>query len=292
MLLSLETDLSLDYLKLTAEQKLKHLFLPSSAAKRLKEIIEDDQINIDDFVKELQAIEASVDNLSWKVQTYLHKLSNHLADQIQTISFVYLIVAIFLIFGLLFFYKKVKSEKKLAPLRKAMASIIIRFSAMLAYLPPIICLYSHYMPSVVKLFPEFFFLMPGFIELLVQVYDNIKHVEYIYFFSVVWIVIGRRWPRNRFIRFHIVKGLLLFTMQHIPFIIYQISFGNLEGGFDQIPLTRISLFCLLLNLFWILPGLWEGLTLTYPKYYPLRESIELNLGRDDTDNFKWWDRKK
>lgn len=289
MLLSLEVDSNLDYLKqkFTTDLENPHLRFPPAAIKKIKEILLNDQINSEEeLLKEIKNVLIRTNNFTWKIKLFLVDLSNKLLDKVHSIGLAQVGASFCLAFFFFFCYKRFKLDKKLAPF---VGPVIVRFGAMMGYIYPIITLYTACLPTMLHegvLFVRIF-MSPVVLKLMELSTHPLS--SYFYFFYVVYVVISLKLPKNRFIRFHIVKGLFLSVVQQIPLILFKFFFSGNLGVLSEKDLYS---FMFVLNLFWILPGIWESLTLNYPKYYPLRESIELNLGRDPEDGFKWWDRKK
>lgn len=297
MFLSLETEANLDYVKqkLIADLDNPHLRFSPIATKKLKEILVQDQISSpEEFLKEVEKVLISTNTFTWKIQVFLLDLSTKLSDQIHSISFVQACLSILALFFSFFYYRKFNKKAKLTKkLSMVLKPLIIRFAAMIGYYPSLIALYVCYVPQLIIPYPRIIWFTPVFIQKSMGIYSEIPFIEYFYFFLVVWVVLTIKWPRERFIRFHFVKGVLFFTLQQIPLVLFDFFRSDrLTDSLNIDEFNVISLFSFILNMYALLPGIWEALTLRYPKAYRLRESIELILGRDRTDGFKWWDRKK
>lgn len=289
MLLSLVVDSNLEHLKqkLTADLENPHLRFPPAAIKKIKEILLNDQINSEEeLLKEIKNVLIYTNNFTWKIKLFLVDLSNKLSDQVHSIGLVQIGASLCLAFFFFFFYKRFKFDKKLAPFVRP---VRVRFGAMMGYFYPIIMLYTSCLPSLLgeEVLSIRIFMPPGILKIM-ELTKN-QSVSYFYFFFIIYVVMGLKLPKSRFIRFHFVKGLFLSVVQQVPLILYTFFFS---ANIEAVSIKDLYSFIFVLNLSWILPGIWEALTLNYPKYYPLRESIELNLGRDPEDGFKWWDRKK
>lgn len=291
----LETNSTVEYLKYRLEKEVenKSLQLPPKAMERIQELLSDEKITAEKLTTELKPILASTNNFSWKIQLYLTNLANNLLDQLPIFSFRQLSLYIFFGFFLLFLYKKIQKTPKIKVLEKKansfFTSALIRFCAMMAYLIPYISLCLNYSANLVGFYPSFKFFIPSFIIESMYVYDNIKYSGTIYFFFTVFLVGQLRFPRNRFVRFHLVKGVMFFVMQNIPSAIYTILTRLDSRPLGGLEARDISLFFFITNVFWLLPGVWEGLTLSYPKNRGLREAVEVNLGPDEYG--KWWDKE-
>jgi hypothetical protein len=288
MLLSLEVGSNLEYLKqkLTTDLENPHLRFPPAAIKKIKEILLSDQMySEEELLKEIENVLITTNNFTWKIKLFLVDLSYKLSDQVNSIGLTQLGASFCIVFFFFFLNKRFKFGKKLAPFVRP---VIIRFGAMMGYFYPVITLYAACLPSLIgEQIPFVRFLMPPVVMKLMVIFDKMSFC-YLYFFVII-VFISSKIPKSRFIRFHFIKGLYLSVVQQIPLFLYQFFFSANPGA---VRIADLYIFTFLLNVFWILPGIWEALTLNYPKYYPLRESIELNLGRDPEDGFEWWDRKK
>ena len=85
-----------------------------------------------------------------------------------------------------------------------------------------------------------------------------------------------------------VRGIMLLAFQGVPDLIFQL----LQSSDSITPNQRIttSLCLFVINLFWILPCLFQAITHTYPRSSFIRDAIEIHVGRDNDEDFKWWDR--
>jgi hypothetical protein len=292
----LETNSTVEYLKYSIEKEIenKSLHLPPKAMERIQELLSDEKITSEKLQTELKTVLESTNNFSWKIQLYLTHVANNLFDQLNIFSFRQLSLYIFFGFFILFLYKKFKKTPRIKILEKKansfFTSILIRFSAMLAYLVPYLSLCLYYTPNLLVPYPSIRFLLPSFILDGMYLFQHIKYSGSIYFFTAMIIITRYKLPANRFVRFHLLKGLLFFAIQSLPQAVYTIITRLDYRDIGQVEALQLSLFLFGLNLYWLLPGLWEGLTLSYPKNPALREAIEVNLGPDEYG--KWWDKDK
>lgn len=294
--LSLDTNSTLEYIKYTIEKSIenKTLQLPYEATKRIQELLIDENITKEKFLMELRPILARTDNFDWKTQVFFKNLADKVFDPFNSLSFVQLSIYIFFVFFFLFLYKKFNKNPKFKRLKKKVNSIfksvLVRFGALMGYLVPYAHLCHEYIPSISSVYPLVnIFVAPPMNE-IVTVISNFPHSSTIYFFGAIYICLRRRIPKNRFVRFHVAKGLMLLSVQAIPLICYEILTSQQFRNYGNTEVIQNFLFVFLLNIFWLLPGVWEALTLSYPKNPLLREAVEVNLGPDDFGNFKWWDR--
>jgi hypothetical protein len=162
--------------------------------------------------------------------------------------------------------------------------------ALAAYVVPLISIYTAYLPGLLSTFPYLHIILPDSMQDAMDFY--IKHprlFNYGYFFSTLYAVTVFRIPKPRFIRFHLLRGLMLLAFQGIPdscFRAFQ-SADTLTQA--QVVNTTLSLFAI--NLSWLLPCIYQSITYTYPRSSFIREAVEINIGRDKDEGFKWWDRK-
>jgi hypothetical protein len=292
----LETNSTVEYLKYRIEKEIenKSLYLPPKAMERIQELLSDEKITSEKLRTELKTVLESTNNFSWKIQLYLTHLANNLSDQLNIFSLRQLSVYIFFCFFLLFLYKKFEKTPKMKVLEKKtnlfFTSMLTRFWAMMAYLVPYVYLCLQYTPNLLVPYPSIRIFIPSFIEDAMYVVENIKYFGNIYFFALVLLITRFGLPKDRFVRFHLSKGLMFFALQGIPQGIYTLLTRLEYRDLGQVEAVQLSLFIFGLNLYWLLPGFWEGLTLSYPKNPSLREAIEINLGPDEYG--KWWDKDK
>jgi len=294
--LSLDTNSTLEYIKYTLEKSIenKTLQLPYEATKRIQELLIDDNITKEKFLMELRPILARTDNFDWKMQVFFKNLADKVFDSFNSLSFVQLSIYIFFGFFFLFLYKKFNKNPKFKKLKKKVNSFfksaLVRFGALMGYFVPYISLCGQYIPSLSSAYPFVrIFVIPPLDEVIEGFY-SLPYSTSVYFFGTIYICLKLQIPRNRFVRFHFAKGLMLISLQSVPLIGYEIITSQQFRNYDHMEVLQNFLFVFLLNLFWLLPGLWEALTFSYPKNYLLREAVEVNLGRDNFGDFKWWDR--
>jgi hypothetical protein len=292
----LETNSTVEYLKYRIEKEIenKSLNLPPKAMERIQELLSDEKITSEKLLTELKTVLESTNNFSWKIQLYLTHLANNLFDQLNLFSFRQLSLYIFFGFVILFLYKKFKKTPKIKILEKKantfFTSILIRFWAMTGYLVPYLSICLSYTPNLLLPYPSLRIFVPPFIQDAMYIFENIKYSGSLYFFGAILFVTRLQVPANRFVRFHLLKGVMFFAIQSIPQAIYSILTRLDYRDIGEVEALQLSLFMFGLNLYWLLPGFWEGLTLSYPKNPVLREAIEVNLGPDEFG--KWWDKDK
>jgi hypothetical protein len=292
MFLSLETDSNIAPFKMEAIELSLGRKLPHAAAQKLEEILKDDTIQAEEFIAEFQKILASSETLSWKTIVYLTNLKARFMDQIVGISPFQVGFILLLFMGLFFFYKKYisKSKKRTKYVLGLVENLLERFYAFLAYSFPILQLYALYLVRLCSYYPLLNILYPDFMGLAVYFYTrNTILISWTYFLVVCFITLRFKIPRSRFVRFHIVRGLVILNFQSIPDLLLSIFIGRS----DSLPYHQqmnVLMFLAVVNLYFILPSLVQAIRHTYPKNAFLREAAEVVLGRDDDPGFKWWDR--
>lgn len=289
MLLSSTTDQDINFLKFSAEMQMKNQKIQHFAAQRLKEILYDDQITVEEFTKEFNKILASTQSFNWKIRLFLGEIKNRFVEQISPISWFQISIVVCLFSLLYFLYKKYKLKKQATLLYKVIVNILERFSALLAYFLPLVIVYESYLIYLLPTYPYLNLIAPNFMLAAVTLYMKNKLVmNYGYFFGVI-ACLSLKFPKSRFVRFHLVRGLLFIAFQGLPDLFLNLfQMFSVTTNAQQLAGT-FTLFTL--YLVWIIPCLYQALTHTYPKNSFMREAIEINVGRDRDDDFKWWDRK-
>lgn len=292
MFLSLETDSNIAPFKMEAIKLSLDRKLPHAAAQKLEEILKDDTIQADEFIAEFQKILASSETLSWKTIVYLTNLKARFMDQIVGIS-PFQVGSILLLFvGLFFFYKKYisKSKKRTKYVLGLVESLLERFYAFLAYSFPILQFYAAYLVRLCSYYPLLNILYPDFMGLAVYFYTrNTFLLSWIYFFVLCFFIFRFKIPRSRFVRFHLVRGIVIFNFQNLP----EQFVSLFTGPANSLPYHQqmnVLMFLAVVNLYFILPSLVQAIRHTYPKNAVLREAAEIVLGRDNDPGFKWWNR--
>jgi hypothetical protein len=292
MLLSLEPNQDIQFLKWEAALQTRDQKFPHAAAQKLKEILMDDQIKPEEFITKFNEILASTESLSWKIYLSINDIKDKFFDQILRVSWFQIIIILFIFSFLLFIKNRFKLKIPRKTRKKILfliSNILERCEALLAYFVPIIILYANYLPRLLPRYHFFTLIIPDFFKTPMSFYmQHPNIVSYGYFFLLINIAIQRRLPRCRFVRFHLVRGLMLMACQGIPGLLYSIT-----ENYDALTPNQTINMCLgvfVINLFWTLPCLYQAITHSYPKSSFMREAIEVQLGRDDDENFKWWDR--
>ncbi len=292
MFLSLETDSNIAPFKMEAIELSLGRKLPHAAGQKLEEILKDDTIQAEEFIAEFQKILASSETLSWKTIVYLSNLKARFMDQIVGISPFQIGFILLLFIGIFFFYKKYISQNKKRT-KYVLALVdngLERFYAFLAYFFPILQLYAAYLVRLCSYYPLLNILYPDFMGIAVYFYTrNPILISWTYFFVVYFITLRFRIPRSRFVRFHIIRGLVIMNFQSIPDLVLSIFIGP-TYSLPYHQQMNVLMFLVVVNLYFILPSLLQAISHTYPKNAFLREAAEVIVGRDDEPGFKWWDR--
>lgn len=289
MLLSLATDQHIDRLKMEAALRSRDLKLPHSAAQKLQKIMMDDQIQPNEFSKQFEQILASTKTLNWKIYLYLNDIKGRFVDQINQVSWsqVFVFVSIFSL--LYFLYKKFKLRKQVTVFYEISYNVLERILALLGYFVPIVVVYQSYLVHLLRRYPTLHIIYPNFMQAAVKLYtEKSMLISYGYFFGLMLFCISLKYPRSRFVRFHTIRGLFFFSFQGIPDLIYT-SFQTADV-INNAQRESTLLFLLAFYASLIIPCLYQALTHTYPKNSFIREAIEVQLGRDNNEDFKWWDR--
>ena len=289
MLLNLDTDQDIDFLKWEATLQTKDQTFTHSAAQKLKEILLDDQIQPKEFIDEFNKILASTDNLNWKTLAFFIDIKDRFVDRMLQVSWLQISLILFIVSFFFFLNKKFKLKKLVKILYSLSGNITERFAALVGYFVPLVVVYANYLITLLPSYPYLNLILPNFMRAAVYIYvQKPLYINFGYFFAIVFLCIQYKLPRSRFIRFHMVRGIMLLAFQGIPEMIFQLlQFSDFISNTQRI---NTALFLFVINLFWILPCLVQAITHTYPKSSFIRDAIEIQLGRDNNEDFKWWDR--
>lgn len=289
MLLSLEPNQDIKFLKWEAALQTRDQKFPHAAAQKLKEILMDDQIKPEEFITKFNKILATTESLSWKMYLSINDIKDTFFDQILRVSWFQIFLILFIFSFLLFIKKRFKLKTPRKKIIFITSNILERCGALLAYFMPILILYASYLPTLLPSYHFFSLIIPNFFRTPMSFYmQHPNVVSFGYFFLIITIAIQLKLPRNRFVRFHLIRGLMLMSCQSIPGILYSITEDY--AGLTPHQNLKMALGVFSINLFWILPCLYQAITHTYPKSSFMREAVEVQLGRDDDEDFKWWDR--
>lgn len=278
---------NVNVLKDATIEMVKNKFIPNAAARRLKEILTDDNIDAEKFVNELRKVVKSSEKLNWD------RISSKLYAQVSQFSILQIGV-FFLGLFLLFIFRKTifskKTKKKLLPI---ISGLGLRLVSLGGYYFCIAGLVNTFLQPLSQEYPVLAAMVPLFVIKGTYIYSLAPNILSFVYLTLVIRCLREKFPRPRIVRFHIVQGFLFYIFQNLPDQIIQlITRGAIN---DDTQFALLSLI-FIINLYWVIPGLFQALTLSYPKNSFLREAVELNLGRDefgpDGSPFKWWDRDK
>lgn len=267
-------------------------------SRKVRDLILNDEISRKEFILEFNNAMRDYQTKHWKTLLILKSVKNAVYEINTLIPWKKVSVIVVSVGLTIFIIKKVKlkkqTKKRIKKILKKVYSILFniieRLGALAAYSVPLISIYAAYMPGLVSTFPYLHFILPDSMQDAMDFY--IKHprlFNYGYFFITLYAVTLFKIPKPRFIRFHLLRGLMLLAFQGIPDSLFK-AFQSADTLTQaQIVNTTLSLFAI--NLSWILPCLYQAVTHTYPRSSFIRDAVEINLGRDKDEGFKWWDRK-
>jgi hypothetical protein len=298
--------------ELTPEQleilgKLGSLQLPNYMAEKVNQILASDPNNFVDFIDDLNEIYKISNTYNWKIINYIHNLK-------ETIYTTYKIYSTFEIFSfftalimLIILEKKFKLSKRLSTLiisviKDFIYSIpnlvrfyIYSFLCVSSYWYPVMSCCALYLPPLISenRWIDFYISNTPFVAKSIELCFKHSGIVNTVFSVVCWIVIAVRIPRPRIIRFHICRSFNLSIFQSLLANWYQ----SLEQGYhknyeDLHTIEHFASLFLLINMWWLIPSLWQALTVSYPKKEFIRQAVEMNLGRDPFPGFEWWDNYK
>jgi hypothetical protein len=284
-----ELNVDLDTLKLKALLITRNIELSHETIQKLNELILNDQLSKADFIAEFNNLIQASQPKNWKIILLLNNLKSLLFSKIILISWLKVSFVLVLIALTFFIIKKFKLKKRIKKLYALLFNLFERFGALCAYFVPLVSVYTAYVPGLLSSYPYLHFIVPDSMQDAMDFY--IKHpwvFNYGYFFTAMYLVTLFKLPKPRFIRFHLLRGLMLLAFQGIPDALFR-TFQSADSlTQDQVVNTTLCLFAI--NLSWILPCLYQAITYTYPRSSFIRDAIEINLGRDKDEGFKWWDR--
>jgi hypothetical protein len=253
--------------------------LPSDAINQLREIIERPDITtIEEYKKLLTEILESQNVWHWKLRHAIPWTD------------LWIIFGICFIFYLIYF--KFNIKKPFHWFYRANKTLLIQIIATFGYFFAYIEGCSNYCPMLVGKFPYVKLILPTFVTDCVDIYQQYKYANLCYFFLVYFVCIRNHWPKNRFIRFHWMYGLILDQLQYNYFLAYYPLMKHFEDYSLENAMRGCALASMTILLIYLAPPAFRALTGRYVKNPFLRDAVEVHLGRDNDPDFKWWDRKK
>jgi hypothetical protein len=289
ILLNNDLNTDIEILKIRAALMSKNMQFSHEKAEKLKEILLNDKLSASDFINEFNILIKSSQPKGWKMILLLNHLKEKLTEKIAIISWSKIGFIIITIICIYIIIKKFKLEKQVKKLYAFGFNIFERFGALTAYFVPLVSIYTSYIPGLLSSYPYLQFIIPRFMQTSMDFYMKYPWtLNYGYFFIMMYAVTLFKVPKPRFIRFHLVRGLMLLAFQGIPDSFFKVFQSADSLTQDQIVSTTLCLFAI--NLSWILPCLYQAITYTYPRSSFIRDAIEINVGRDKDEGFKWWNR--
>ena len=168
--------------------------------------------------------------------------------------------------------------------------ILQRILSLFCYYIPYLDIINTHLPLIEETHPYIVRLfLPTFIVGSLQFIQQIPFLPFIYLMLGYGVFIRYKLPKDRFIRYNIMYGIIILSFQGI---VHEL-FLNITKIFCLNSKDR-SEAALLTFLGWILifiPCFIRAFLGKYESNPFLREAIEVHLGRDGPD-FVWWDRQK
>lgn len=280
---------NVNILKDATLELVKNKFIPNTAANRLKNIIYDDNINAEKFITELRKIVKDSENIAWG------QISSRIQDQATQFSAFQMIIFFFILFILFFYRKKIFTKKTKKILSPIVHAIGIRFITVSMYLFSFTSLTATYLRPFTNAYPTIGAMFPFFMIKITYIYNLAPNLISIIYILTLVRCLRLHYPRRRIIRFHMVQGYFYYLFQNLPQQLVELVVkSTLHTQLSDITLYNLNILCLVINLYWLIPGVYQALTLSYPKSSFIREAIEIQVGRDDFNDedgniFKWWD---
>jgi hypothetical protein len=292
-------NLDIDFLKWEAAQQTKNMKLPYGAGEKLHEIMINDQIKPEEFLTEFNKILASTETFRWKTFIYLIHLKDRFFDHLASINWILILVFISIFYLFTFLNskyqlsKRVKKRLKLKSLNKKIYSfclnIVERFAALSGYYMPTVVIFSTYIRTLLPSYPYLNLLVPDFMRVGILCYGVYpRYMNFGYFFAIIFLFLRFKLPIPRFIKFHFIRGLMIMAMQGVPDIVVQLL--QISGAINPGQRVKTTLCLFVINLFWLIPCLYQAITHRYPRSHFIRDAVEIILGRENNEDFKWWDR--
>lgn len=284
--------------------------LPAESLKQLRDLLDNDDITPEEFIRRTSEISVSGHNIFWKLNLILKdllKLTLHFISivnwgQVFTIIIGILSVALICKYIYINYYGDWSTKWKAFYYnyyKKYIGKPIIkkvtdRLISPLGYLFPFIegCDVFHYMMTPQLGYLQFLF--PPFIKTCLEWYQMTGgYAGTFYLFIIYGAFIRKKFPESRLIRYHFMYGLFISNFFHLVIPILLPNFRYYESLGDINKLISFSVVGMGVLLWYIGPGVFHALTGTYVGQPFLRDNIEIHLGRDDKweDDFKWWDRR-
>jgi hypothetical protein len=161
--------------------------------------------------------------LGWKTFIFLSNTRERFLDEITKISWLQILI-ILGIFSVFFFLTK-KSKIK-TPSRKISVitgNILERCFALFAYFMPLVVIYSSYVVTLLPSYPYLNVIVPNFMLTAINIYIQYPmYINFGYFFGIVFICLQFKLPKPRFIRFHMVRGIMILAFQGVPDLIFNL----------------------------------------------------------------------
>lgn len=293
MFLSLENDSDIVPFKMKAVELSLSPKLPHLVAQKINELLKNDNISREEFEAEFEKILASTETLSTKTILYLSNLKAYFMDQVVRIFPFQVGFILFLFIVLFFSYKKYigKSKKRKKFVSSLIKNISERFFAFLAYTIPIVAFYANTIQVLYLRFSVLNEIYPWYMQILVNLFITYMNpIIWAYFFLIVFGTMRLKKPRSRFVRFHIIRGLIVLNGSNIVDTLLLLVVGGPYYELTESQHDNCVIFIGIVNLYFLLPSLIQALLHTYPKNPILREAVEVVLGRDPDPGFTWWDR--
>nr|QWK41655.1 hypothetical protein [Akkesiphycus lubricus] len=165
-----------------------------------------------------------------------------------------------------------------------------RLLSVLAYYVPYLDVVNTHMPLIAEAHPFLVRLfLPNFVAESIDIIQRIPFLSFIYLMLGYGVLIRYKIPKDRFVRFNIMYGIIIISFQGI----FHELFLNFTNAFVKDPVDQ-SEAALLAFLSWVvifIPCFLRALFGKYEGNTFMREAIEVHLGRDGPD-FIWWDRTR
>jgi hypothetical protein len=290
----------------TRVEKLRSMQLPPESSEQLNQLIKNNRISYDDFIEQLNQIYEAGNSYNWKITCFFNTLKETILIPLKTYSTFELFIFFIALVLLLLLDKKYQIiriifkilihnlKAIIQAIPKIIYSCLLRFFCVAIYIFPIMNIYVLYMPVLLVKIKTAVYLCPNFMRIAMQLWQLHPDILMNGFFLVAMFLLGKRLPRPRIFRFHMARSLMISVFQGFLGHNYISLMDSYYKGFEtEGSLIDFAIFGIVLNFWWILPSLWQAVTLSYPRNAFIREAVEVILGRDDFDEgFQWWDRKK
>lgn len=280
-----------EYMKWKIEYTKENFHLPPQSIAKLNALFEDDTISLHDFSRQLESVFNQYNGLWW--QSWLGIINT--IEKIQGPILNGLIIGFILFLIIILTDLRFIVVKPIRAINALLSTILERLCGAFWYWFPFMEMFVVYAPILFRSSVLVKKYCPGFMKDVAQIYNLVpESFSNVYFFGLIWLATRSSIIKSRYIRFHMMRSLMINTFSNLcAHFYFTVQRAAERGQCSQEKLAIVGFYCFVLVLSWIIPSVLQALTKTYPVSWLVREAVEVMLGRDSDDpDFEWWDRKK